>query len=59
MNTTFFAWCVKDEDGVLRPRAGFWEEDALGSWKFSTEDYLKSKYAKNCSVVRVEVTELK
>ena len=45
MNTTFFAWCVKDEDGVLRPRAGFWEEDALGSWKFSTEDYLKSKYA--------------
>lgn len=49
-------YCVKDEEGILRPRAGIWNFDEIG--KHSSEDYLKSSMGRGCTIVEIEIKEI-
>lgn len=53
-----YAWCVKDEEGTLRPMAGCWTEDDAGMWKVRIKTWMNTSAADGCTVVRIEIKEV-
>ena len=56
MGKTFL--CIKDEEGVLRPMAGIWEDSEYGRMKSNFFLTTKKKY-KNCKIVKVAINQHK
>ncbi len=50
-------YCVKDNDDTLRPRAGIWRADHMG--KDESNEWLASSKGKDCTIVLVEIVEIK
>ena len=47
-------YCIKDEEGILRPRSGIWEYSTYG--KNDADKYIK--HQKECSIVLIEIKEI-
>lgn len=47
---------VKDEDGILRPQAGIWNDNEAG--RRSSQDFINKPSNKDCSIVLAELTEI-
>ena len=46
-------YCIKDEEGILRPRSGIWEYSTYG--KNDADKYIKNQ--KGCTIVIINIKE--
>jgi hypothetical protein len=53
MKTNIEMLTVKDSEGILRPRAGIWNNDDYG--RMDADDFIRKN--KDCSIVLVVITE--
>jgi len=49
-------YTIKDDEGIIRPKAGIWNYDNIGLE--SAKDFILKKGNENCKIITIEINEI-
>lgn len=49
-------YTIKDDEGIIRPKAGIWNYDSIGLE--SAKDFTSKKGNEDCKIITIEIKEI-